>query len=127
MSDLFVHAGLLGPAREVIAEGAALLRGWALADETGLLAALDWRAVFWINVPIGIYGTAWAYFKLRVRKPDQRLRIFFVRQHRTSVHARGISAVVACRGDRLLKRLRARASKDETDIAPGFFFFQAVE
>jgi MFS family permease len=31
----------------------------------GLLAALDWRAVFWINVPVGIYGTAWAYFKLR--------------------------------------------------------------
>jgi MFS family permease len=31
----------------------------------GLLAALDWRAVFWINVPVGIYGTIWAYTKLR--------------------------------------------------------------
>ncbi len=31
----------------------------------GVLAALDWRAVFWVNVPVGIYGTAWAYFKLR--------------------------------------------------------------
>ncbi len=31
----------------------------------GLLAALDWRAVFWINVPVGIYGTLWAYWKLR--------------------------------------------------------------
>src|SRR5262245_61330658 len=31
----------------------------------GLLAALDWRAVFWINVPVGIYGTLWAYLRLR--------------------------------------------------------------
>jgi MFS family permease len=31
----------------------------------GLLAAWDWRAVFWINVPVGIYGTIWAYWKLR--------------------------------------------------------------
>src|SRR5580658_8480802 len=27
----------------------------------GLLAAWDWRAVFWINVPIGIFGTYWSY------------------------------------------------------------------
>jgi MFS family permease len=31
----------------------------------GLLAAVDWRAVFWINVPVGIYGTIWAYLRLR--------------------------------------------------------------
>ncbi len=31
----------------------------------GVLAALDWRLVFWVNVPVGIYGTLWAYFKLR--------------------------------------------------------------
>ena len=31
----------------------------------GLLAAWDWRAVFWVNVPVGIYGTIWAYRKLR--------------------------------------------------------------
>jgi MFS family permease len=30
----------------------------------GLLAALDWRAVFWVNVPVGIFGTIWAYRKL---------------------------------------------------------------
>jgi MFS family permease len=31
----------------------------------GLLAAWDWRAVFWINVPFGVFGTVWAYRRLR--------------------------------------------------------------
>ncbi|MGH9170672.1 MAG: MFS transporter [Acidimicrobiales bacterium] len=31
----------------------------------GVLAAWDWRAVFWVNVPFGIFGTIWAYRKLR--------------------------------------------------------------
>jgi MFS family permease len=31
----------------------------------GLLAAWDWRAVFWVNVPVGIFGTVWAYLRLR--------------------------------------------------------------
>jgi MFS family permease len=31
----------------------------------GVLAAVDWRAVFWVNVPVGIFGTVWAYRKLR--------------------------------------------------------------
>jgi MFS family permease len=31
----------------------------------GLLAAIDWRAVFWVNVPVGVFGTVWAYHKLR--------------------------------------------------------------
>jgi MFS family permease len=35
----------------------------------GLLASLDWRAIFWVNVPVGIYGTVWAYLKLRETRP----------------------------------------------------------
>ncbi len=31
----------------------------------GLLAEIDWRAVFWVNVPVGIVGTVWAYRMLR--------------------------------------------------------------
>jgi MFS family permease len=31
----------------------------------GILADINWRAVFWINVPIGVFGTVWAYMKLR--------------------------------------------------------------
>jgi MFS family permease len=40
----------------------------------GLLAALDWRAVFWVNVPVGVFGTVWAYRMLRdsgVRNPGR--------------------------------------------------------
>ena len=31
----------------------------------GLLADTNWRLVFWINVPVGVVGTVWAYWKLR--------------------------------------------------------------
>ncbi len=31
----------------------------------GLLADTNWRLVFWVNVPIGLLGTVWAYLKLR--------------------------------------------------------------
>jgi len=31
----------------------------------GILAEIDWRAVFWVNVPVGVFGTIWAYHKLR--------------------------------------------------------------
>ena len=41
----------------------------------GVLATLDWRAVFWVNVPVGVYGTVWAYRKLRETGERHRARI----------------------------------------------------
>ncbi|MHB8148081.1 MAG: MFS transporter [Vulcanimicrobiaceae bacterium] len=41
----------------------------------GVLAIIDWRAVFWVNVPIGIFGTVWAYRSLRETGHHQAGRI----------------------------------------------------
>src|SRR5215510_11264062 len=31
----------------------------------GILAPIDWRLVFLISVPVGLFGTVWAYLKLK--------------------------------------------------------------
>jgi MFS family permease len=41
----------------------------------GLLAAIDWRAVFWINVPVGVFGTLWAYLRLKEMGERHRARL----------------------------------------------------
>ena len=41
----------------------------------GLLAAVDWRLVFWVNVPIGIVGTFWSYRSLREIATTRRAKI----------------------------------------------------
>jgi MFS family permease len=41
----------------------------------GLLAEIDWRLVFWVNVPFGIFGTVWAYAKLRELGEQKRTKI----------------------------------------------------
>jgi MFS family permease len=38
----------------------------------GLLAPIDWRLVFLISVPIGLFGTVWAYLKLEERSAPRR-------------------------------------------------------
>ncbi|WP_184941913.1 MFS transporter [Kitasatospora kifunensis] len=40
----------------------------------GVLATIDWRAVFWVSVPFGVIGTFWSYRSLRetgIRKPGR--------------------------------------------------------
>jgi MFS family permease len=44
----------------------------------GLLAAWDWRLVFWVNVPIGLFGTVWAYKSLREISTTRRARIDWI-------------------------------------------------
>ena len=41
----------------------------------GLLSAWDWRAVFWINLPFGLFGTVWAYKSLKEIASTRRARI----------------------------------------------------
>jgi MFS family permease len=41
----------------------------------GLLAPVDWRLVFLISVPVGLFGTVWAYLKLEERSQPRRARI----------------------------------------------------
>ena len=44
----------------------------------GLLAAIDWRAVFWVSVPIGIIGTIWSYRTLREVGTKSRGRVDWI-------------------------------------------------
>jgi MFS family permease len=40
----------------------------------GLLGPIDWRLVFLVSVPVGLFGTVWAYFRLHdtgIRQPAQ--------------------------------------------------------
>ncbi|HEX4107967.1 MAG TPA: MFS transporter [Solirubrobacteraceae bacterium] len=41
----------------------------------GLLAPIDWRLVFLISVPVGLFGTVWAYLRLEERSTPRRAKI----------------------------------------------------
>jgi hypothetical protein len=41
----------------------------------GVLATIDWRLVFWVNVPVGVFATLWTYRKLRDNGERQGRRI----------------------------------------------------
>jgi MFS family permease len=44
----------------------------------GVLATIDWRLVFFVSVPFGVFGTLWGYFKLEERGERRRARIDWV-------------------------------------------------
>src|SRR6185369_3641997 len=41
----------------------------------GLLAPISWRMVFMISVPVGLFGTVWAYMKLQALSTPRRSRV----------------------------------------------------
>jgi MFS family permease len=41
----------------------------------GLLAPISWRMVFLISVPVGLFGTVWAYMKLHELSTPRRTRV----------------------------------------------------
>jgi MFS family permease len=44
----------------------------------GVLAAVNWRLVFWVNVPIGVFGTVWAYRSLHEVATTRRAKIDWI-------------------------------------------------
>jgi MFS family permease len=60
----------------------------------GLLAAIDWRAVFWVSVPIGVIGTAWSYRSLRETGTRRPARVDWVGNLTFTAGAGGLLAAI---------------------------------
>src|SRR5436305_4025789 len=58
----------------------------------GVLAEWDWRAVFWVSVPIGLVGTVWSYLSLHELGARQPGRLDWPG---TATFALGLSALLA--------------------------------
>ncbi|MEU4221580.1 MFS transporter, partial [Actinoplanes sp. NPDC026623] len=58
----------------------------------GVLAEWDWRSVFWINIPLGVLGTVWAYRSLHDTGVRRRARIDW---WGNATFAAGLTAVLA--------------------------------
>ena len=44
----------------------------------GVLADINWRAVFIVSVPFGIFGTVWAFYKLKDVAPRRKVKIDYL-------------------------------------------------
>ncbi|OEV12280.1 MFS transporter [Streptomyces nanshensis] len=60
----------------------------------GLLAAVHWRAVFWVSVPIGVIGTVWSYRSLRETGSRRPGRIDWVGNLTFTAGAGGLLAAI---------------------------------
>jgi EmrB/QacA subfamily drug resistance transporter len=58
-----------------------------------LTSTLGWRSIFWVNIPIGTFGTIWAYYQLPRDKPHETVRAIDWRGNIT--FGFGITAVLA--------------------------------
>jgi len=58
----------------------------------GVLAEWDWRAVFWVSVPLGVFGTIWSYLSLHELGARQRGRLDWPGNVSFAI---GLSAVLA--------------------------------
>jgi MFS family permease len=85
----------------------------------GLLSEWDWRAVFWVGVPLGVGGTVWSFRSLREsRRPDPRSP----RLARHSAFRRGPDRAV---GSNHLRDPALRRSSDRLDQPLGARFDRA--
>ncbi|MFF3950432.1 MFS transporter [Streptomyces sp. NPDC001902] len=60
----------------------------------GLLATIDWRAVFWVSVPIGVVGTVWSYRSLRETGARKRGRVDWIGNLSFTAGAGGLLAAI---------------------------------
>ncbi len=44
----------------------------------GILADVDWRLIFWISVPFGLFGTVWAFLKLKETSPVKHTKVDYI-------------------------------------------------
>ncbi|GAA0472852.1 MFS transporter [Paractinoplanes deccanensis] len=58
----------------------------------GVLAEWDWRSVFWVNIPLGVLGTVWAYRSLRDTGVRRKAKIDW---WGNATFAAGLTAVLA--------------------------------
>ena len=74
LTDAFAvnERGMAMGINQIVSVGGSLL-GLILG---GILSAIDWRLVFLISVPVGLFGTVWAYLKFKEQSaPDKTQKI----------------------------------------------------
>jgi MFS family permease len=57
---------------------AAMARSFVGIVAGGILASINWRLIFLINVPIGVIGTIWGFWQLRETGLRQHARMDWI-------------------------------------------------